>query len=71
VRDELEVIPGTVPSLVNPPTGCRFASRCSRRFEKCDQPVPLFELEAGRKVRCWLYDGAPIDVQGSPKPTSA
>jgi peptide/nickel transport system ATP-binding protein len=56
VRDELEVIPGTVPSLINPPTGCRFASRCSRRFEKCDQPPPVVDAEDGRKVRCWLYD---------------
>jgi peptide/nickel transport system ATP-binding protein len=56
VKDELEVIPGTVPSLMHPPTGCRFAARCSRRFEKCDQPVPLFELEDGRSVRCWLYE---------------
>jgi peptide/nickel transport system ATP-binding protein len=56
VRDELEQIPGVVPSLINPPTGCRFADRCKKRFEKCDQPVPLFEVEGGRKVRCWLYD---------------
>jgi peptide/nickel transport system ATP-binding protein len=50
------VIPGTVPSLMNPPEGCRFAPRCPRRFEKCDQPVPLFKLEDGRRVRCWLYE---------------
>jgi peptide/nickel transport system ATP-binding protein len=56
VRDELAVIPGTVPSLINPPQGCRFASRCSKRFEKCDQAVPLFDQEGGRKVRCWLYE---------------
>jgi peptide/nickel transport system ATP-binding protein len=56
IRDELEVIPGVVPSLVNPPKGCRFADRCSKRFEKCDQPTPFFELEGGRKVRCWLYE---------------
>jgi peptide/nickel transport system ATP-binding protein len=56
VKDELEVIPGTVPSLMNPPEGCRFAPRCPRRFEKCDQPVPLFNLDDGRKVRCWLYE---------------
>jgi peptide/nickel transport system ATP-binding protein len=56
VKDELEVIPGTVPSLVNPPKGCRFAARCSRRFEKCDEHPPLIPLEGGRKVRCWLYD---------------
>jgi peptide/nickel transport system ATP-binding protein len=56
VRDELEVIPGTVPSLINPPTGCRFASRCSRRFEKCDEAPELINLEGGRQVRCWLYE---------------
>lgn len=56
VKDELEVIPGTVPSLINPPAGCRFASRCSKRFDKCDQHPPNFTLEDGRKVRCWLYE---------------
>ena len=55
VRDELEVIPGTVPSLINPPTGCRFASRCSKRIEKCDQAPPMVPAEDGRTVRCWLY----------------
>ncbi len=56
VKHDLEVIPGTVPSLMNPPKGCRFAARCSKRFDKCDQPPPLIPLEAGRKVRCWLYE---------------
>ncbi|NNJ12560.1 ABC transporter ATP-binding protein [Chloroflexales bacterium ZM16-3] len=56
VRDELEVIPGTVPSLINPPAGCRFAARCAKRFEKCDQPPPMIETDDGRKVRCWLYE---------------
>jgi peptide/nickel transport system ATP-binding protein len=56
VRDELEVIPGTVPSLMNPPKGCRFAARCSKRFDKCDQPPDLIQLDGGRKVRCWLYE---------------
>lgn len=54
VRDQLAVIPGTVPSLINPPAGCRFAARCERRFERCDEAPPLVEL-AGRNVRCWLY----------------
>jgi peptide/nickel transport system ATP-binding protein len=56
VRDELEVIPGTVPSLLNPPKGCRFASRCPKRFEKCDQHPDLIPQENGRRVRCWLYE---------------
>jgi peptide/nickel transport system ATP-binding protein len=56
VRDELEVIPGTVPSLINPPKGCRFASRCSHRFEKCDEAPALRTIQGGRQVRCWLYE---------------
>jgi peptide/nickel transport system ATP-binding protein len=54
--EELAVIPGTVPSLINPPKGCRFAGRCSKRFDKCDEAPPLLTLEGGRKVRCWLYE---------------
>jgi peptide/nickel transport system ATP-binding protein len=55
VRKELEFIPGQPPSLINPPPGCRFALRCERRFEQCDQEPPLFGLEDGRRVKCWLY----------------
>jgi oligopeptide/dipeptide ABC transporter ATP-binding protein len=52
---EPEFITGQPPSLINPPTGCRFADRCPKRFEKCVEEPPLFEVE-GRKVRCWLYE---------------
>jgi peptide/nickel transport system ATP-binding protein len=55
-REELEVIPGVVPGLINPPAGCRFADRCAHRFEKCDTPVPMFAMGRMRRVRCWLYD---------------
>lgn len=55
VRDELAVILGTVPSLINPPKGCRFADRCPKRFEQCAEPPPLLRLADGRDVRCWLY----------------
>jgi peptide/nickel transport system ATP-binding protein len=49
-----DFITGQPPSLVNLPTGCRFAARCPARFEKCDQDPPVFEKD-GRKVRCWKY----------------
>ena len=52
---ELEFIKGQPPSLLNPPTGCRFKSRCFKRFEKCDQEPPVF-IHDGIKVRCWLYE---------------
>jgi len=51
---ELEFITGQPPSLVRPPSGCRFAARCTMRFEKCIQEPPVFEKEE-RRVMCWLY----------------
>jgi peptide/nickel transport system ATP-binding protein len=52
---ELEFITGQPPSLINPPTGCRFADRCPMRFEKCEQEPPIFNKE-GRTVKCWLHE---------------
>jgi len=51
---EPEFIVGQPPSLISPPTGCRFAARCPSRFDKCVQEPPTFTIE-GRKVKCWLY----------------
>jgi oligopeptide/dipeptide ABC transporter ATP-binding protein len=60
-KDRLNVIPGTVPNLVDMPLGCRFASRCEARVkfnvEKCfDEEPELLEHRAGHRVRCWLYE---------------
>jgi peptide/nickel transport system ATP-binding protein len=51
---ELQFISGQPPSLLAPPTGCRFAARCPARFEKCVEEPPL-ELKDGRHVKCWLH----------------
>ena len=51
---EPEFIVGQPPSLLSPPTGCRFADRCSSRFDRCDEDPPIIEYE-GRTVKCWLY----------------
>ncbi len=51
---EPEFITGQPPSLLDPPTGCRFADRCYARFEKCDEEPPVTG-QNGRLVRCWLY----------------
>ena len=48
-------ITGQPPSLVNPPSGCRFAARCHKRFERCDQEPPLF-THGEETVKCWLYE---------------
>jgi peptide/nickel transport system ATP-binding protein len=55
-QEELAVIPGVVPGLLNPLPGCRFANRCPYRFERCETDPPLLVLEGGRTVRCWLYE---------------
>ncbi|MCI0710329.1 MAG: ABC transporter ATP-binding protein [Chloroflexi bacterium] len=60
-KDRLDVIPGTVPSLIDMPPGCRFASRCRARIEhnleKClDEEPELMEVRSGHSVRCWLYE---------------
>lgn len=52
---EPEFIIGQPPSLISPPTGCRFAARCPSRFAKCDQEPPTYVKE-GRDVKCWLYE---------------
>lgn len=51
-----EFIPGQPPSLLNPPSGCRFADRCPARFDKCSQEPPTVKMEDGRSVKCWLYE---------------
>ncbi len=50
-----EFIPGRPPSLLDPPKGCRFAERCQRRFERCDEEPPVF-TRGDDKVKCWLYE---------------
>lgn len=52
---EPEFITGQPPSLLNPPTGCRFADRCPARFEKCDEEPPTIVQSDMREVKCWLY----------------
>jgi oligopeptide/dipeptide ABC transporter ATP-binding protein len=63
IKEKLDVIPGTVPNLVNLPPGCRFAPRCQARvkhaLEICTRQEPaLDEVKPGHKVRCWLYSHA-------------
>jgi peptide/nickel transport system ATP-binding protein len=50
------VPPGEPPSLINPPTGCRFHPRCPHvMLGLCDVEVPPdFEPEPGHIVKCWL-----------------
>jgi oligopeptide/dipeptide ABC transporter ATP-binding protein len=53
--ERLSAIPGTVPTLGNFPTGCRFYPRCPSAHPECANTAPqLVEVEPNRWVRC-LY----------------
>ena len=53
---ELAMIPGAVPNLIAPPTGCRFHPRCPRRMDICSREKPLtVEHAPGHWVACHLY----------------
>ena len=53
VKRVLRVIPGNIPNLIRPPTGCRFHPRCSYATENCKKAVPpLEEVEPGHFVAC-------------------
>jgi len=55
--EKLESIPGVVPSLINPPTGCRFQPRCPFAITKCASEVPpMIPVEGGHRVSCWLFE---------------
>ena len=54
-KTRLEAIPGTVPKLIEPAEGCRFAGRCRHATPACSAATPpLREISPGHKVACIL-----------------
>lgn len=61
VREKLDVIPGSVPSLVDLPKGCRFANRCEARVRHnlhicTTEDPPMYQVGPKQTARCFLYD---------------
>ncbi|MGA9840165.1 MAG: ABC transporter ATP-binding protein [Thermoplasmata archaeon] len=55
---KLESIPGSVPNLITPPTGCRFHPRCSFAMPVCKEQAPPTTVEGPlHTVACFLYNG--------------
>jgi oligopeptide/dipeptide ABC transporter ATP-binding protein len=56
VHEEI-VLTGEVPSPINPPTGCRFHTRCPFAMPRCSVEAPVLrEIEPGQTAACHLYD---------------
>jgi oligopeptide/dipeptide ABC transporter ATP-binding protein len=65
---------GEIPSPANPPSGCRFRTRCPYAMDICEEvDPPFFETPTGARSRCHLHthgpklEGAPISSLPPPK----
>jgi peptide/nickel transport system ATP-binding protein len=52
---KIHFVKGRPPSLLHPPTGCRFYNRCVHAMDVCRHDPPEFKSEKGY-VRCWLHE---------------
>ena len=53
IRKTLRVIPGNIPNLIEPPSGCRFHPRCKYAQKHCEEAVPMLEeVEPEHFVAC-------------------
>jgi oligopeptide/dipeptide ABC transporter ATP-binding protein len=54
------VLAGDVPSAANPPSGCRFHTRCPYVMDVCkEMDPPVFEADDGTRVFCHLHTSGP------------
>jgi oligopeptide/dipeptide ABC transporter ATP-binding protein len=65
-RRERIILPGGVPSPIDPPSGCPFHPRCFARLGPiCEQELPPFFQVGEQKVACWIYQDQPLAQDSS------
>jgi oligopeptide/dipeptide ABC transporter ATP-binding protein len=78
-RRQRIILPGGVPSPIDPPSGCPFHPRCFARLGPiCEQEQPPFFQVGEQKAACWIYKDQPlaqstsndVEVQFSPQTTA-
>jgi len=66
MRKTLRVIPGNIPNLIEPPTGCRFHPRCKYATPFCKEAIPVLEeVEPEHFVAC--HEWKNIELRGESK----
>jgi oligopeptide/dipeptide ABC transporter ATP-binding protein len=68
-REEI-ILPGEVPSPLNPPSGCRFHPRCPQAMTRCADDVPMLLDTEGRLVACHLYAAEPVRERAEAEPVA-
>ena len=57
VKTDRIILEGSIPSPANPPSGCKFHTRCAQCMERCKTEVPKeIDMGNGHMVKCHLYD---------------
>jgi oligopeptide/dipeptide ABC transporter ATP-binding protein len=71
-RDEI-ILPGEVPSPLNPPAGCRFHPRCPQVMARCGEDIPPLIAAHERLIACHLYGAKSVAprARAGPAPQQA
>ena len=70
VKKERIILEGNIPSAINPPTGCKFHTRCPKCMEICKREAPKkYQVGDDHFVYCHLYDQENPEVNGAAKKT--
>ena len=56
IEKRLRSIPGSVPSPLSLPLGCKFHPRCTKVMDICKREEPADRIIGNRCIRCWLYN---------------